>query len=427
MSSARTRTSAAALGLALVVAACSATPAPSPTTAASGSGLASVACPTGSESGTVAQQVRLGGYDWTRIDARQFGGSAVAAVAVMPDQRLLGLANWLAAVPDGAGRQPTVWTSRDCLAWSSQPDSPAFAPTRARWQDGVLGLAQKAGVFVAVGTESSEDASVASAAAWFSLDGVTWTRSAVDGAADRTMDAVMTTATGFVALGEARYDIHAGFGGGTSIWTSPDGRAWTRLAVDAGPPRGTRLRTLVSRPGGFLATATFEVDEGSEGTPGPDLTSGIWTSDDGMRWQPVPGSPLGLNDLLRTAAGYLAIGSSTPDQSAPALAWRSIDGRTWTSTALPAPADLPAGAAVFGQRIAGGHAGFVALGGRTDTFADLAWSSRDGVTWTAIDLASVLGDAIVDGLVPIGDALLLNGHRVLPNGSWEPVAWLLAP
>ncbi len=68
--------------------------------------------------------------------------------------------------------------------------------------------------------------------------------------------------------------------------------------------------------------------------------------------------------------------------------------------------------------------GFVAFGARADTFSEIGWSSRDGVTWTAINLDPVLDGAVVDYLFPIRDLLLLSGH-LEPNGTGEPVLWLL--
>jgi len=71
------------------------------------------------------------------------------------------------------------------------------------------------------------------------------------------MDQVVATDSGFIAIGEAEYDFHAGFGAGTAIWTSSDGRTWTRLADKAAPPRGTRLQSVVAGIAQFLAMAAL--------------------------------------------------------------------------------------------------------------------------------------------------------------------------
>jgi hypothetical protein len=408
---------------------CTATSTPNPpaSPARSPSNLATVSL-TVTNAPSPTSSVALDGYLATRLDAGQFSGVALDSVALRPDGRWLGLGNWLTATrPDGSPRQPTIWTTADGLSWTRQADSPAFVSRRAFWEEGVFDVIETGHGFVAVGTESEDDSSRADAAAWFSPDGVTWTRATVNDAIGRTMEQVVATSGGLVALGEAAYSFHAGFGGGTAIWTSRDGRVWTRLSDEVGPPHGTRLRTVVRRPGGFLATATFEDGEGVPDAPRPPLTAGIWTSNDGIHWQPIPGTPLGLNDLIRTPVGYIAVGSGVGDHSAHALAWTSTDSRIWTSAVLPLPADLPTGASALVQRVASGPTGFIAFGARDDTFSPLDWSSPDGEAWVPIDLEPALGGAIVDELLRIGDSLLLSGHLDRSDGTREAMMWLLRP
>jgi hypothetical protein len=415
---------------AFAVTACSSsqppTPATSPANAATSIPATTSPASEPTESATAA--MIFGGYLWTRVDPQQFSGVGLDAVSVTRDGRLVGLGNSLTAEgSDGSPRQPTTWTSPDGRSWTRQPDSAAFVSKRAFWEEGVRNLIRTESGFIAVGTESQEDASQADAAAWLSPDGVMWTRATVKDRIGRTMDQVVAATGGLVALGEAAYDFHAGFGAGTAIWTSRDGRAWTRVADTVGPPHGTRLQSVVSRPGGFLATSTFELDEAQAGTPRPPPTAGIWTSNDAIHWQPISGTPLGLNDLIRTDGGYLAVGSGVADHSAHAIAWCSTDGRTWTSAILPPPADLPTGARPYVERVVSGPTGFLAFGERDDTFAEIGWSSPDGVTWTAVDLDPALHGAVIDYLFPIGSSFLLSGHLDDPSGAREPVMWLLRP
>jgi hypothetical protein len=410
--------------------ACSATPIPPPATSPRGAAslTASPTVPPSSRPvASLNSEVALGGYRWTRINAQQFSGVALESITITADGRLLGLGDSLTAqAPDGPPPQPTIWSSTDGLAWTRNPNSAAFASQRAFWVESVRALVRTASGFVAVGTESQDDASLADAAAWFSPDDVTWTRAIVNDGIGRTMDEVVATADGLVALGDTDYSFHGGFGGGTAIWTSPDGRTWARVPDDVGPPHGTRLRRIVRWPAGFLATATFEWGEGSPDAARPPLTAGIWTSKDGIHWAPIPGSPLGLNGLIRTGHGYMAVGTGS-GHPAEAVIWRSADGLTWTRAILPRPADLPAGASAYTDAVASSPTGFVAFGTRDDTFAEIGWSSPDGVTWVAFNLDPVLAGAIVDDLLPIRDQLLLSGHFDQPDGTREPVVWLLRP
>jgi hypothetical protein len=371
----------------------------------------------------------FGGYRWTRIDAAQFAGGSLEAVAVAPDGRIVGIGNWFTDIgPDGSPRHPAVWTSRDGLAWVRQADSAAFTSKRERWEEGVRDLVPTTDGFVAVGAETFDDASAADAAAWFSADGVTWARATVRDGVDRTMDEVIATQAGLVAFGEADYDFHAGFGAGTAIWTSPDGRVWTRVAEKVGPPPGTRLQFVVSRPGGFLATAIFEESQGSPDLPRPALRDGVWRSDDGIHWAPISGTPLGLRALIKTSIGYLAAGylnaGAGPGSSSQLVAWSSTDGRIWTSATLPPPADLRSGEFDYVQGLAESPSGFVAFGGRDDTSTEVAWSSVDGTSWSIVDLGSSIDGAVIDQVVTIDDSLLLDAH-VERNGGLEPVEWLL--
>ena len=168
----------------------------------------------------------------------------------------------------------------------------------------------------------------------YSPDGRTWTRAKVDDAAGRAMDQVVATDHGFVAIGEAEYSFHAGFGGGAAIWTSPDGRTWTRAHDKRTPPRGTALGSVVAGAGGFLAKASFEYSEGNT-KPLPPVTAGIWRSTDAIHWEPIPGTPLGVAQIVEVSDGFVAIGSKDTGDRAQPVSWRSPDGRSWTSVEVP--------------------------------------------------------------------------------------------
>lgn len=382
---------------------------------------------TPTQSPTATPSLAVGGYHWTAVDTEQFGGVGLAAVTSAADARLFAIGDWLMAdAPDGTPRHPTTWTSSDGLTWSRLPDRPAFVSRREGWEEVVLDIAPAGGGFIAVGMEQQGDGSNADAAAWFSLDGTSWTRATVKDGTGRTMDQVVPTARGFVALGEAGYDIHGGFGAGTAIWTSPDGRTWTLLADEDAPPRGTRLRNIVAGATGFLATATFEnASQGSEGTPRQPVTAGIWRSADAVHWEPIPGTKLGINDISPLADGFVAVGSGEADHAAHAIAWRSADGQTWTDAALPPPPGLPAGTPVLVERVVSGPAGLLAFGEREDDFSTVAWASPDGAAWTSLDLTPTLNDAVVDLAQAVDGSVLLSGQS--SNGSADPIVWLLAP
>jgi hypothetical protein len=370
------------------------------------------------------------GYQWTPLDLGQFGGISLQSVTTSPSDGLIGIGTWLTSdAPDGTPRHPTVWTSADGAAWERQPDSRAFLSRRDRWEETVLDIVASERGFVAVGVEEFDDASSADAAAWFSPDGRAWTRAKVEDGVGRTMDEVVATSDGFVAIGEAGYDFHAGFGAGTAIWTSPDGATWTRVPPAEGPPRGTRLRSVLAAPGMFLASAGFENAQGQEDQPRPPVTAGIWRSTDAIHWKPIPATPLGVGDVVAASGGFLAMGSTALDAASGATSpaiWLSTDGRAWIEVALPRPPEVPAGVTFYGGRLVDGPAGMLAFGERDDDDSTVGWSSADGTFWTPLGLTPALrGTQIVRAVLVNGSILLLGQSQA--GGVYAPAMWLLTP
>jgi hypothetical protein len=364
---------------------------------------------------------------WTQLDPAQFGGVSLEGVTDTPAGHLVASGNWLTAeTPDGTPRHPTMWQSVDGATWSHLPDSPVFVSRRANFEEIVLGIAADGPGIIAVGMEQEEDASAADAAAWFSPDGSTWTRATVADGADRTMDRVLAVDDGFVAIGEANYDFHGGFGGGTAVWTSTDGRTWARLPDTKAPPAGTRLNDIVHGPDGFLATASFEFSAGDT-APAAPLTDGIWTSRDAVHWQPIAGTPLGLRGLTLAAGRWYAVGTRA-DQAgadAPVIA-SSNDGRAWISVALPHPPGLPENVPIYPARLAAGVAGILVLGERGDDNTSVSWWSPDGASWASIALDRAATQTTFELVHPVAGSILAVGHRPTDTGSEVPGAWLIS-
>jgi hypothetical protein len=411
------------LAAAGALAACVATsPRPQPTT---GSGDSTPGATVEASVPTIAP-----GYQWTPLDLGQFGGVSLQSVTTAPSGGLIGIGTWLNSdAPDGTPRHPTIWTSADGATWERQPDSRAFVSRRDRWEEAVLDVVASEHGFVAVGVEQVDDASSADAAAWFSADGRTWARAKVDDAVGRTMDQVVATSAGFVAVGEAGYDFHAGFGAGTAIWTSTDGATWTRLPAADAPPRGTRLRSVLAAPGMFLAAAGYEHAQGQEDHPRQPVTAGIWSSKDAIHWKPIAGTPLEVSDIIAAPGGFLTLGATALDAGSGvtnAVAWASTDGRAWIRIALPRPPDVPAGVAFYGGRLVSGPAGVLAFGERDDDFSTVGWSSADGSTWTPLGLTPALRGTQIERAVLANGSILLLGQRAT-DGVYAPAIWLLTP
>jgi hypothetical protein len=241
------------------------------------------------------------------------------------------------------------------------------------------------------------------------------------------MDQIVETTDGLVAVGDAEYSFHAGMGAGPAIWTSTDGTTWTRLPASDAPPRGTRLGSVITAPGMFLAPAGFDLAAGDDGQPRPPVTEGIWRSPDAIHWRPIAGSPLGVGDIVAAPGGFVGLGSTDAGSGvSKAVAWGSTDGRAWIPVALPRPPDVQAGVGLWGGRLVNGPAGSLAFGQRDDDSSTVGWSSAEGTVWTPLRLTPALRAAQIEKAALLNGSILLLGQ--LPTGGvYIPADWLLTP
>ena len=147
------------------------------------------------------------------------GGPGFVAVGRAPDH----------ANSAGGAIHAVVWTSTDGRSWSRVPDAPVFhapAGTDQQFGDGMEAIASSGGRFVAVGSVLSQDVG-GSAVAWWSSDGRTWARGRGDGFLNGQMFDVAAVRGGFLATGPSDGDRCLG-----GIWSSADGGTWTCVAGD---------------------------------------------------------------------------------------------------------------------------------------------------------------------------------------------------
>jgi hypothetical protein len=232
---------------------------------------------------------------------------------------------------------------------------------------------------------------------WFSPDGLSWRRVADDVALDGvSLVDVAATDEAFVAVGTILGDRFLGIPTRTVVLRSDDGDTWVRLADDPTTPEAY-AGAVAASPGGFLMT-TFTLD-----ADGLVLRS----SPDGGMWQTIAperygDAANGLSAPTWAGDGWIAAGVRFGSP----VVLRSADGRDWAATRLEAPdADGDIATDVFA-----GAWGMLAVGiassgcGPDGSCAGrrVAWWSSDGATW----------GRTTEGEAPIEQGLVIpDGNR----------------
>ena len=232
---------------------------------------------------------------------------------------------------------------------------------------------------------------------WSSRDGVTWS----EAANSPWMAQPVPTPDGTALLA---YSWGQG-GSDPAMWRSTDGRSWERVAVPFG--RGV---ALTASGVGDLAVAT-------DTSTVPAGLSAIWFTADGATWtrDELPSDLAAAQNLVVSpfATGFAAVGLVEDPNGSDSFcddkgnctrysyrAWRSIDGRTWSSYGPTIP---PTGMNSNSLPWPGVRSGTV---GMTD---GSIYSTDDGVTWQAeSEVGYSAGKVRVDAA-----GLVSDGARVI--------------
>ena len=250
------------------------------------------------------------GQSWVALPADTFGHATDAQAAPLADGILV--------AAQGLTGQTTVWRSVDGVTWtSSQPPVLLL--------DQLSGLAGNPQGAVAVGLSSQHVIA-------FSADGITWQSESLPGSSAFRVRAVATFGTGFVAVGDAGTNNGGTTTGSPVAWWSADGLHWTRAAVQAHP--GDGFFDVHAASNGLVAfSSTGAV---------PGLGS-FWTSPDGRSWKVSTADPLGVlgeGEGMGSAAGVFSgdgtrlLGYGIRAVGQPPEYWVSFDGTHWTKLAL---------------------------------------------------------------------------------------------
>ncbi|WP_242901230.1 hypothetical protein [Actinomadura terrae] len=305
----------------------------------------------------------FGGAAYTGVE--RFGGSAEGLAVLITDR-----------VKGRAGR--TVLRSADGRTW--QPTGTVAGPAAGPATE-VSGLTVAPDGTVALAGHRGDDAYL-SGVDLASVPGAVHT--------ERTIRSVSTGPGRVVAVGSTN--------GATAVWSSPDGRQWTRAPVPSTPGW---LSDVAYGSGGWLA-----VGRASGASSGPLA----FVSPDGASWTKVPfpkgASGTGPSAVTTGPAGYVAVG--------PGAARRTTDRTSWKRTGIDGrPTDVAATAR-----------GYVAVGSRGT--APAIWTSPDGLTWKTAELPAALAPGPLTRVAARGDALIAVGPNSAPlvstdaGATWTP-------
>jgi hypothetical protein len=387
------------LGLVFVLAACQA--ATSTTTPSHAANSTVGAVPTDRPSAAPSPSAR-----WERVTV-QIGFEAPLGSVVWTGTQFL-------ATGDGS-----LFSSTDGRTWQQQPQLPGGSVDQVTV--GPQGL-------LATGSVNAEGV----VAIWHSGDGLAWTRTpdAVslhgrDGAF-LAIAGIVPAGAGWLAVGAERVNCvpHACGLVRAVAWTSPDGLAWTRSPDEAGL-RHAAMTGVVRTASGFVAVGAAAADPSRADSL---IQPAVWTSPDGRAWTRSNGLPkvhapqdadVMLDAVAITGSQVVAVGHvSTPDAVfSDAIAWWS-DGGTWSSVQIgrffqSQPIRVVA--------VAGGMLAILGTSSGTGCTSGM-WTSADGSAWDCLHDDAAFADSSVFDAAMSSKATVLVG-----SGGEGALAWVSAP
>jgi hypothetical protein len=333
--------------------------------------------------------------------------------------------------------QGIVWRSADGKSWEQVPASDAtdtgFVFPMSGPEIGMFDVAVGEPGFVAIGYSAQP---TMEATTWFSPDGVTWARNPLGDATFTRVNAVGWDGRQFVLAGEDRSDWDGSVAdlatatARAAVWTSVDGRTWTRVphspVFDVGgfidtteDPATGGMTDVVPGPAGFVAVGSTCTSEGA-------CEPAAWTTGGGDTWERAADMQ-GLSGQLKAVAasdsGYVAVGSGTcgssPNsipQDCPAVIMESSDAQTWRLQPEIPVSDLRTVTRIGDWFFATATSG-----------PETVWVSADGKSWAPLEAEggpSTNGQG--DGVEWRFGADNVTAVWLGVSGAGNPAAWVSA-
>jgi hypothetical protein len=310
-----------------------------------------------------------------------------------------------------------AWFSADGLTWSRGAVGPVTVDPPSNpgsaWEAPVfVGVAELQGTLYALARWHGTADSLAPLI-FSSSDGMTWTHLPSDAWWGYSPTGIASDGSRLIVT---NHDFAAGAG---SVLESPDGISWAEHRIG---DYGAGMTTVYADADGVVAVGYRLADDSME-------TPVVWLSSAPSSWEEVPlaDAPLRTTPqvISRTASGdYLLLTATIAARTTPCSvddpcepdgigAWTSANGRGWTASTLLGQSDST-GVPSHWQLTTGSR---VAVAMAATPAGIAAWSSRDGSTWAVVGLptGAAAGEAAL--LAARGDQLVLiarSGTRFQP-------------
>lgn len=296
------------------------------------------------------------------------------------------------------------------ITWHEAPRQGAFGADTFAGDVASSVISIDSGLLAVGGRYTSADVNLP--ASWTSADGITWEAgTGFDDSPGLMLDDVASGPAGLIAVS---FQDSFDFDERPPVWHSEDGMSWSRIKDPGEAFAGlAKVTSVAAGSSGYVAGGTFSVGPDSGFQLG-DAT--IWTSPDGRRWTR---RDLGIGDVFETAIirdvaitpdGIVAIGhggdgdwfyGASPRPLGRQFVLTSPDGAAWEFAELTSEPGWPSSVDVAdGTTVAVGYAG--------NHLA--AWVAGPGES-------EFVEHQIVGGLNSFAGEVVIDGDRIVVVGS----------
>jgi hypothetical protein len=301
--------------------------------------------------------------------------------------------------------QSDVWSSSDGKTWRLETANAAFG---ARWLHKTL--VYHDAIWVLGG--SGQSSGIGTREVWRSDDGVNWSQI---GGATTLPSIAWSGSTAATVFNDAMWFVVSG-----TSYSSTDGLTWTARsaagAIDGGVPREYASFTVYNNKLWYIGgTRVMVVNPGPPATFTRSAQNDVWRSDDGISWtQVLPAAPFAarqqhaafvLGNKLWVFGGQRFNGTTAGPP--PNDAWTTTDGVTWTAAALNTEMDRSwlLGIVQEPTRV-------TMIGGIIRAYSNKSYTTTDGENWTELAAFDYAPNLLSRGVVFNGAMWIIGGGRL---------------